>query len=459
MVVSNYFHELFQASGCVCDEVIDCVPSAVTDLVNSKLFQPIEDEEVRKAAFQMHPDKSLGPDWMTPAFFQKCWPIVGDEVVKTHMSNLRPIALSNVLFKIITKVMVNRMKPFMDSIIYENQSAFIPGRLISNNILVSFEVLHYLRTNRKGKNGFMALKLDMSKAYEQIEWDFLEAMLQKLGFVENWIQLIMKCVKSTRYCVTCGNNEVGPIIPTRGIRQGDPLSPYLFILCAEGFTTLLRKYEQRGWLHGCKVANGAPRVSHMLFADDSYLYCKATEDEARRIQEVLLKFELASGRKVNFPKSSIFFSTNTLSSMKDRINFILGMVTAVEVVTRDIEGLMSKFLWQSSSNSPKGIHWMSWKKLCKHKSKGGMGFRNLRSFNLALLGKQGWSLLTKPDTLVSAILKARYYPWGSFFTTDIGNNPNYVWRSVLEARQLVLKGVRWTVGDGTSISVLGEPWL
>uniref|UniRef100_A0A803PA05 RNase H type-1 domain-containing protein n=1 Tax=Cannabis sativa TaxID=3483 RepID=A0A803PA05_CANSA len=88
-----------------------------------------------------------------------------------------------------------------------------------------------------------------------------------------------------------------------------------------------------------------------------------------------------------------------------------------------------------------------------------MGFRNLRSFNLALLEKQGWRLLTKPDTLVSRIFKARYYPQGFFFTSDIGHNPSYVWRSVLEAHPLVLKGVRWTVGDGTSISILGEPWL
>uniref|UniRef100_A0A803PA04 Reverse transcriptase domain-containing protein n=1 Tax=Cannabis sativa TaxID=3483 RepID=A0A803PA04_CANSA len=334
IVVSNYFHELFQASGCACDEVIDCLPSAVTDLVNPELCQPIEDKEVREAVFQMHPDKSLGPDGMTSAFFQKCWTIVGEEVVKNVRSffesgllaegcgdanvvvlpktrnlectsDLRPIALCNVLFKIITKVMVNRMKPFMDSIISENQSAFIPGRLISDNILVPFEVLHYLRRKRK-------------------------AMLRNLGFVEKWIQLIMKCVKSAKYCVTHANNEVGPIIPTRGIRQGDPLSPYLFILCAEGFSALLRKYERRGWLHGCKVANGAPRVSHMLFADNSYLYCKATENEAQRIEEVLLKFELATGQKVNFSKSSIFFSVNTLSSMKDRINSILGMVTAAE---------------------------------------------------------------------------------------------------------------------------------
>ncbi|KAM6584214.1 hypothetical protein CsatB_011216 [Cannabis sativa] len=553
-VVADYFNNLFTSSGSVCTEVVDCVSTTVSEGVNLELCQAVSEEEVRKAVFQMHPDKSPGPDGMTPAFFQKCWPIVGSKVVENvrcffehgtladhcgdanvvlipktrnpeRMSDLRPIALCNVLFKIITKVMVNRMKPFMDSIIFENQSAFIPGRLISDNILVSFEILHYLKRKRKGKEGFMALKLDMSKAYDRIEWNFLEAMLRKLGFIENWVRLIMKCVKSANYCVTHGNNEVGPIIPTRGLRQGDPLSPYLFILCAEGFTALLKKYEQNGWLHGCKVANGAPRVSHMLFADDSYLYCKATESEARRIIEVLSKFELASGQKVNLAKSSIFYSTNTLNSIKDRINSILGMVTATEgslylglpssmgrnksaalgflknkvksrllsygtkflsragkeiliktvaqalpsyamsvflipqEVTRDMESLMSKFWWQSSNNSSSGIHWMSWKKLCKHKTKGGMGFRNLRSFNLALLGKQGWRLLTNPETLVARIFKARYYPRGTFFSAEIGNNPSYVWRSVLEARQILTHGVCWSIGNGSAISVLGEPWL
>ncbi|KAM6549548.1 hypothetical protein CsatB_021224 [Cannabis sativa] len=553
-VVTNYFNGLFHASGSACQEIVDSVDTRVSSFANIELQQHISEEEVKKAVFQMHPDKSPGPDGMTPAFYQKCWSIVGRDVVETvrsffrsgdfeqncgdanivlipktknpsDMTQLRPIALCNVLYKIITKVMVNRMKPFMDEIITENQSAFIPGRLISDNILVSFEVLHYLKRKRKGKEGFMALKLDMSKAYDRIEWPFLESMLRKLGFVDWWVRLLLKCVSSARYTVVHGNHEMGPILPSRGIRQGDPLSPYLFILCAEGLSAILRKFESRGLIHGCKVANGAPRITHMLFADDSYLYCKATTVEATRIQEVLSKFEAASGQKVNLSKSSIFFSSNTDSATQHNISNQLGMNIADEKslylglpstmsrnksavlgflkervrkriqgweskflsragkevliktvaqslpsyamsvfllpleITRDMEKVMTKFWWQSSNKNGKGIHWLSWDRLCTHKDKGGMGFRHLRDFNLAMLGKQGWRLVVRPHSLVAKIFKARYFPNDSYLSASLGNNPSFVWRSVWEAQQLVRKGVQWCIGDGSQINVLNEPWL
>uniref|UniRef100_A0A803PJ82 Reverse transcriptase domain-containing protein n=1 Tax=Cannabis sativa TaxID=3483 RepID=A0A803PJ82_CANSA len=211
------------------------------------------------------------------------------------MADLRPIALCNVIYKVITKVMANRMKPLMDKIVADMQSAFIPGRLITDNILVSFEILLYLKRKRKGKEGYIALKLDMSKAYDRIDWPYLEAILIKLGFDRSWTRLIMKCVSSTSYQIVHGGREMGPVTPSRGIRQGDPLSPYILILCAEGLSALINKFEKKGWIHGCKVANGAPRVSHMLFADDSYLYCKATMGETNRIQQLLQTIEMAWG--------------------------------------------------------------------------------------------------------------------------------------------------------------------
>ncbi|KAM6586543.1 hypothetical protein CsatA_009148 [Cannabis sativa] len=365
----------------------------------------------------------------------------------------------------------------------------------------------------------------MSKAYDRIEWSFLEAMLLKMGFTPRWIGLIMSCVSSANYKVIHGCHEMGPINPTRGIRQGDPLSPYLFILCAEGLSSLLRKYEHHGYIHGCKVANGAPRVSHMLFADDSYLYCKATLEESRCIQELLRKFELASGQQVNLAKSSIFFSGNTTPSVRSQVctflnvseaaegSFYLGLPSTISrnktivlgflkdkvrkriqgwegkflsragkeilvktvlqslptyamsvfllplEISREIERMMTKFWWQTSKNSQKGIHWMAWDKLSKNKKGGGLGFRDLRDFNLAMLGKQGWRLMSRPDSLASKVFKARYYNDGSFLTAQLGSNPSFVWRSILEAQDLVRRGIRWCVGNGQSISVLGEPWL
>uniref|UniRef100_A0A803NSB0 Reverse transcriptase domain-containing protein n=1 Tax=Cannabis sativa TaxID=3483 RepID=A0A803NSB0_CANSA len=416
-VVVDYFSSLFIATKLGSDMVIQCIQRRVTTQINEELHQPILAEEVRKAVFSMHPDKSPGPDGMTPAFYQKCWDIIQLDIVNVvqdffttgefgsacgdanvvlipkkkvpeSMVDLRPIALCNVLYKIITKVMTNRMKPYIDHIVSESQSAFIPGRLITDNILVSFEVLHYLKRKRKGKDGYMALKLDLSKAYDRIEWSFLDSVLRKIGFSDIWISLVMKCVSSARYKVIHGGRTMGPITPSRGIRQGDPLSPYIFILCAEGLSALIKRYDDMGLIHGCKVVNGAPKVSHMLFADDSYLYCKTTLQEANRIRELLHQFECASGQKVNLGKSSIFYSTkySELGQSQEKASR-LGLKSSFSC--RDIESTMARFWWKSSSKENKGIPWMSWERMCNSKSNGGLGFRNLHDFNLDLLGKQG----------------------------------------------------------------------
>lgn len=203
------------------------------------------------------------------------------------VSDLRPISLCNVVVKIITKVMANRMKHMLDCVVSECQSAFIPGRAITDNIMVGYEMIHYLNRKRRGNSGCMALKIDMSKAYDRIEWDYLRELLSKMGFNDWWVHLVLQCVNSVSYTITHGFREMGPVVPSRGLRQGDPLSRYLFILCAEGLSALLRKYEAQKWIHGIKVCRNAPSVSHLLFADDSYLFCNASENEALRMGELL----------------------------------------------------------------------------------------------------------------------------------------------------------------------------
>ena len=244
------------------------------------------------------------------------------------MGDLRPIALCNMLYKIVTKVIANRLKVVFPQVISENQSTFLPVRLISDNVMVSFEVLQYLKRMNQGKKGYMALKLDLSKAYDRIEWPFLRAMMEKMGFCDKWIQIVISCVQSPRFTIRYTGETFGIIVPTQGIRQGDPLSPYLFLLCVEGLSVIIHKFEHKGWIHGCRVANGAPTISHMLFADDSYLYCKATLDETNRILEMLNQFVGASGQRVNMEKSSVFFSENVIQSNKDLILSMLGMQEA-----------------------------------------------------------------------------------------------------------------------------------
>lgn len=194
--------------------------------------------------------------------------------------------------------------------------------------MISYEIMHYLKGRKVGKDGYMALKLDMSKAYDRIEWDFLREILLKMGFSQWWVSLVLKCVTSVKYTITHGEHDMGPIVPTRGLRQGDPLSPYLFIICVEGFSALLRKYELKKWIRGVKICRNAPMVTHMFFADDSYLFCKANSDEAMRILEILEIYEKASGQQVNRSKSSIFYSSNVLQYNKESINQHLQMVEA-----------------------------------------------------------------------------------------------------------------------------------
>lgn len=226
------------------------------------------------------------------------------------MGDLRPISLCIVLVKIVTKVMANRMKEFLKDIIAENQSEFVPGRLFSDNIMISYEVMHHLKRKRKGREGSMVVKLVMSKTYDRIEWSFLRALLQKLGFDDLWIHLTLQCVTTVSYVVTHGSREMESINPTRGIRKGDPLSPYLFILCAQGLSALINKYETEKWLHGVRINRRAPTISHMFFEDDCYIYCMANVEEAGNMFEMLELYEKATGHKVNTLKLSVFFSTN-----------------------------------------------------------------------------------------------------------------------------------------------------
>lgn len=132
----------------------------------------------------------------------------------------------------------------------------------------------------------------------------------KLGFAERWVELILLCVSTVTYKVLQGNKEVGPIVPSRGLRQGDPLSSYLFIICAEGLSSLLRKQDRAGLMHGGWVAKGAPIVTHLFIVDDCFLFFHANDQEARIIKQSLAIYEAASGQVVNYNKSSISYSAN-----------------------------------------------------------------------------------------------------------------------------------------------------
>jgi hypothetical protein len=204
-----------------------------------------------------------------------------------RVTEFRPISLCNVIYKIVSKVLANRLKRILPHIISPNQSAFVAGRHITDNILVAYETMHTMSSVLKGKGGFMALKLDMSKAYDRVEWTFLEGVMRRMGFEGSWIRLIMNCITSVSYSVLLNGDPYGYILPTRGIRQGDPISPYLFIMCAEALSAMLQAAERCRAITGVPIARGRVRLNHLFFADDSLLFCKANSMEWSRLKTYL----------------------------------------------------------------------------------------------------------------------------------------------------------------------------
>ena len=178
-----------------------------------------------------------------------------------ELGQFHPISLCNVIYKIASKVMVNRMKSVLPEIISEEQSAFVPGRLITDNIITAFECMYFMKKKRARDNRFCALKLDMRKAYDRVEWSYLKAIMIKLGFHRIWVEMIMRLVTTVSFSVLFNGDRLDSFVPINGIRQGDPISPYLFLLAAEGLSCLLKSKIQSSSLSGIKVAASAPMVS------------------------------------------------------------------------------------------------------------------------------------------------------------------------------------------------------
>ncbi|XP_073152575.1 uncharacterized protein [Henckelia pumila] len=267
--------------------------------------------------------------------------------------------------------------------------------------MVGFEVLHWMRSRKSGRTGYAALKLDMSKAYDRVEWQFLQALMDRLGFDPMWIQKIMNCVKSVSYSFKVNDLIAGPILPTRGLRQGDPLSPFLFVLCAQGLSALLNSFENMGLFKGVKIAATCPSISHLFFADDSLMFFRATLEYGTRVKECISCYDKASGQIINCDKSALSFSPNTnpfgslLLSVKIlNVNWrIFGGVWRMEDV-KCIENLVV---------------------LC------------------ALRNSEG--------------------------DAGLGSNPSYIWRSPLWSKELLVSGLLWRVGDGKSIHIYKDRWI
>ncbi|XP_021754445.1 uncharacterized protein LOC110719774 [Chenopodium quinoa] len=428
--------------------VLDAVETRVTDEMNALLTEAFTREEVICALKHMHPTKALDPDGMPTLFYKKFWDVVGDDVVSyvldilnnnapidpinhTHIvlipknnecdstKDYQPISLCNVLYKLVSKVLSNKLKLILPSVISENQSAFVPGRLIMDNVLVEYEIFHYLCKKKSGIRGYMAMKLDMSKAYDRMEWGFIEGMMLNLGFNHNFVSLIMRCLSSVSYSILVNGFLTSSFVPSRGLRQGDLISPFLFLICAEGFSALLRNAEQSRMVHGVKLVRNVDPISLEML-------------------QLKLNFTKVEGHEK-----------------------YLGLPTYIGRSKKVVFQVIQDRVWKQwgQKDGERKLVLIRWDKMCKSKKKGGLDLRDMRAFNSSLLAKQCWRIVKNPFSLAARVLKGKYFPRTSFWEANVPPSASYTWRTIMSARELLKEGSNRVVGNGKSIKIWGNYWV
>lgn len=294
----------------------------------------------------------------------------------------------------------------------------------------------------------------------------------------------------------------------------------------EGLSNALDLALNSGEINGCQVAPTAPPVSHLLFADDSFLFFRGTTTETSNVKRVLEEYERQSGQAVNLTKSGVYFSANIRRDKQAELRDILGVYNEIidtkylglpsfvgrskrrvfgylkeeaskriqrwqvkpmsqagktilirnvaqaipsysmscflipKTLCQEIEQLFNNYWWRSGrTESQKGLNWVSWNNMSVPKSKGGLGFRNLFGFNIALLGKHIWNFMQNPSSLVAKIFKAKYFPSSHVLKATKGSDPSYIWASIWTAKEELKSGFRWVLGNGDDIVATTDPWL
>lgn len=243
-----------------------------------------------------------------------------------NMTQFRPISLCTTVYKVISKIIVARIRPIMQYMISPNQVSYVPDRNISDNVMIAQEILFKFRKST-GKKGFFAWKIDLSKAYDRLRWDFIESVLFETKLPHNLVKLIMHCVTSTSFQISFNGELTDSFKAQRGIRQGDPLSPYIFVLCMEKLSHLIHTAVSVHRWKPVKASQSGPKVSHLFFADDLMLFAEASTTQADTLKECLDLFCSLSGQAVNYDKSLIFCSPNTNKHLASDISRICGSPT------------------------------------------------------------------------------------------------------------------------------------
>ncbi|XP_060200867.1 uncharacterized protein LOC132629156 [Lycium barbarum] len=528
-------------------EILNHVPSMISYEQNMSLCAYPSKEEVKQAVFALSGDSASGPDGFTGLFYQNCWEIVGNDVhavvlsffdgaelpksithtnlvlipkkhpVKTF-SDMRPISLSNFINKVISRVVHGRMEKILSSLISPNQSGFVKGRSIFENILLTQEIISDIRI--RGKPANVVIKLDMAKAYDRVSWKYLFHVLRSMGFAEHFINLIGRLISNNWYSVLLNGQATGFFKSTRGVKQGDPLSPTLFLLSAEVLSRALNSVLDDTNYVGYGMPKWSNPLNHLAYADDTIIFASAHPHSLQRIMEVLNQYEQISGQLINKEKSSFYmyskvgndliqlvedntgfqkrqfpftylgcpifhtrkkkeFYVELIKKIKERLHswkgkllsfggkavliksvlqsmplHLLSVVAPPKCVLNEIHKIFARFFW-SNKEEGRSRHWVKWKDICLPITEGGLGFKSLFDVSNALFAKLWWKFRTTNS------LWAKYM-WNKYCKKEIPTLVQWkrgtqVWKKMLEARDSMEHEIWWEIKGG-SVNIWYENW-
>ncbi|GJS41230.1 protein LAZ1 [Tanacetum coccineum] len=314
-----------------CDGLFN---NMVSDLCCANMIRNITDLEIKEAMFSIGNDKSLGPDGYTSNFFKKGWDIVGQDVCKAirdfftngqmlkeinHtfialipkvstplcINDYLPISWCNVIYKCISKILTNRIIEGIMEVVSDNQSAFVLGRRIFDNILITQELMHgYHRDRGPPRCDF---KIDIQKSYDTVDWHFLGVILKRFGFHPLMIKWIMACVTSTSFSIRVNGDVYGFFKGKQGLRPGDPLSPYLFTLVIEVLTLILKRHVRASDSFRYHKHYEELQLINVCFTDDLFIFAQGDVESAQVIMKSLEEFKQVSGLIPSLPKSMAYF--------------------------------------------------------------------------------------------------------------------------------------------------------
>ena len=549
-LASNYYEQLLSAPQIPLPGPVNYMyPNTISDTSRAAINLPITDEDIKAALFSIPDNKSPGPDGYNAYFFKHCWSIIGPDFLAavryfftnnclprcvnatrialvpkvenpSCMNDFRPISCCNVLYKCISKVIVIRLKAALGDVIGLAQSAFLPGRNISDAILLTQELMHNTHLNTGPSR--CALKVDLRKAFDTVRWDFILAGLAAIGIPQHMIQWITICITTAHYTVNLNGELHGFFKATRGIRQGDPLSPYLFVLAMEGLGGIITQATRNtAFKYHWRCATN--KITHICFADDLMLYCHADTSSVNILQSCLDKFSTVSGLTINYAKSSIYLSgvdvdtknricnqlgfqqgtlpvrylgvplistrlkhadcilllerlmariklwTSSSLTYAGRLQLIKSVLFSIQVywsslfilpcsIIAKIEGILSAFLWKGTSMAHVGAK-VAWKSICYPLTEGGLGITNLKTWNKAATLKHIWRLLVDKDSLWTIWVTTVLLRNKSFWHVNVPSTASWSWRKILQSREWCRGLFTICIGNGSSTSLWYDYWL